>query len=258
MNLRRLCHLVRLAAAILILFAGSVAAQDKLTIGTEGAYPPFNNLTAGGELVGFDIDIAKALCARMTVECSFVAVDWDGLVPALKAGKIDVIMASLTITEERKQHVLFTHKYYETPLAIVARKDAGLATIEPSAYAGRTLGLQGQTWQADYAAGTYGAAGAQLKLYPTQTEAMLDLSNGRLDAVLSDKIQLVDWMKSDEADCCMMVGDLAGTASQAGIAVRLDDVELRDRLEAALDGILADGTYDAVRKRYFDFDIYGR
>jgi polar amino acid transport system substrate-binding protein len=257
MTLRCLYRSLRLAT-LAILFAGVAAAQDKLVVGTEGAYPPFNNLTASGELVGFDVDIAKALCARMTVECNFVAIDWDGLIPALQAGKIDVIAASLTITDERKKHVLFTHKYYETPLAIVARKDAGLATTEATAFAGRTLGMQGQTWQADYAAGTFGAAGAQLKLYPSQMEAMQDLANGRLDAVLSDKIQLIDWMKSGEAGCCKMVGDLADTAAQAGIAVRLNDVELRNRLEAALDAILADGTYDAVRKRYFDFDIYGR
>ena len=188
MNFRRLSHPVRLAAAFAVLLSGVAAAQDRLIVGTEGAYPPFNSLTAGGELVGFDVDIAKALCARMTVECNFVAVDWDGLIPALQAGKIDVIAASLTITDERKKHVLFTHKYYETPLAIVARKDAGLATTEASAFAGKTLGVQGQTWQADYAAGTYGAAGAELKLYPSQIEAMLDLSSGRLDAVLSDKI----------------------------------------------------------------------
>jgi len=251
---------MRLVTAVVLvtLFAAAATAKDRLTIGTEGAYPPFNNLTADGELVGFDIDIAKALCARMAVDCSFVAVDWDGLIPALQAGKIDVIMASLTITDERRKHVLFTHKYYATPLAIVARKEAGLATVEPSALSGKTLGVQGQTWQADYAADTFGAAGTELKLYPSQIEAMLDLSSGRLDAVLSDKIQLLDWMKTDGADCCVMVGDVAGTGAEAGIAVRLDDAALRDRLEAALDAIRADGTYDAIRKRYFDFDIYGR
>jgi polar amino acid transport system substrate-binding protein len=252
-------HLFRSAAfaAAAILFSGAAAAQERLTIGTEGAYPPFNNLTAAGELVGFDIDIAKALCARMTVECGFVAVDWDGLIPALQAGKIDVIAASLTITDERKKNVLFTRKYYGTPLAIVARKEVALASTEATALAGRSLGVQASTWQADYAAGTFGKAGALLKPYPSQTEAMLDLSNGRLDAVLSDKIQLIDWMKTDGTGCCTLVGDVAGTEAEAGIAVRLDDVALRDRLQSALDAILADGTYDAVRKRYFDFDIYG-
>jgi len=251
--------LVRLAAALFAAVLSCQAfAQEKLTVGTEGAYPPFNNLTASGDLVGFDIDIAKALCARMAVECSFVAVDWDGLIPALQAGKIDIIAASLTITEERRKHVLFTHRYYATPLAIVARKEAGLTATEPSAFAGKTLGVQGQTWQAEYAARTFGAAGAEMKLYPSQVEAMLDLSAGRLDAVLSDKIQLIDWMKTEGAGCCAMVGDVPGTAAEAGLAVRLDDMELRNRLETALDAILADGTYDAIRKRYFDFDIYGR
>lgn len=251
--------LVRFVAAVFTaVLSCQASAQEKLVVGTEGAYPPFNNLTASGELVGFDVDIAKALCAHMATECSFVAVDWDGLIPALQAGKIDVIAASLTITDERKKHVLFTHKYYATPLAIVARKEAGLATTEASAFSGRTLGVQGQTWQADYAAKTFGAAGAELKLYPSQVEAMLDLSSGRLDAVLSDKIQLIDWMKTEGTACCTMVGDVEGTAAEAGLAVRLDEVELRDRLEAALDAILADGTYDTIRKRYFDFDIYGR
>lgn len=185
------------AAVFAVLSSAPAFAREKLIVGTEGAYPPFNNLTPAGELVGFDVDIAKALCVRMKADCAFVAVDWDGLIPALQAGKIDVIAASLTITDERRKHVLFTHRYYATPLSIVARRETGLATTEPSAFAGRALGVQGQTWQADYAAGTFGAAGAELKLYPSQAEAMLDLSNGRLDAVLSDKVQLVDWMKSE-------------------------------------------------------------
>ncbi|MCX7302925.1 MAG: transporter substrate-binding domain-containing protein [Hyphomicrobiales bacterium] len=244
-------------AGLAMLFLSAADAQERLIIGTEGAYPPFNNLTADGELVGFDIDIAKALCSRMTVACDFVAVDWEGLIPALQAGKIDVIAASLTITEERRKHVLFTRKYYGTPLAIVARNEAGLATTEAAALAGKALGVQAATWQADFAAGTFGKAGALLKSYPSQTEAMIDLSNGRLDAVLSDKIQLIEWMKTEGASCCTMVGDVADTEAEAGLAVRLNEVALRDRLQSALDAIRADGTYDAIRKRYFDFDIYG-
>lgn len=252
-------RLLRIAAlvALSILATERAVGEESLLIGTEGAYPPFNSLTAAGELVGFDIDIAKALCLRMKAECDFVAVDWDGLVPALQAGRIDVIMASLTINEERRKHVLFTRKYYATPLSIVARKDAAPATTEPTEFAGMTLGVQAATWQADYAASTFAASGAELKLYPSQTEVMLDLANGRLDAVLSDRIQLLDWMKTDGSQCCAMVGDVPGTAAEAGIAVRLDDIGLRDRLQGALDAIRADGTYDSIRKRYFDFDIYG-
>ncbi len=249
---------IRLAAVILTFcLSAAAAAQEKLVVGTEGAYPPFNNLTSDGRLVGFDVDIARELCARLKAECSFVAVDWDGLIPALQAGKIDILAASLTITDERRKHVLFTRKYYATPLALVARKEAGLATTDAAAYSGRTLGLQGQTWQADYAERTFAAAGAELKLYPSQAEAMLDLANGRVDAVLSDKIQLVDWMKGEGVACCVLIGDVPSTAAEAGIAVRLEDAGLRDRLQDALDAIRADGAYNTIRKRYFDFDIFG-
>ncbi|MBX3583607.1 MAG: transporter substrate-binding domain-containing protein [Rhizobiaceae bacterium] len=252
----RVVRLIRQAGIIFAMMAGMASAED-LVIGTEGAYPPFNNISSDGQIVGFDVDIARALCERMNVECSVVTIDWEGLIPALQGDKIDIIAASLTITEERRKQVLFTDKYYATPLAIVARKEAGVAGVDASELTGKALGVQGQTWQADYAARTFGKAGAELKLYPGQTDAMLDLSGGRLDAVLSDKLQLIDWMRTDGSDCCVMVGDVPGTGAEAGLAVRLDDRDLHDRLQAALNAILADGTYDAIRKRYFDIDIYG-
>ena len=123
--------LVRFAAVTAIMMAlgaGSVFAQatGRLKIGTEGAYPPFNTLTADGKLVGFDIDIANALCAQMKVECELVTQDWDGIIPALQASKFDAIIASMTITEERKKQVDFTNKYYTTPLSVVALKDSEL------------------------------------------------------------------------------------------------------------------------------------
>src|SRR3954470_11303199 len=108
-------------AAAVTMTAGAASAQGaKIKIGTEGAYPPFNMMTADGKLVGFDVDIANALCAQMKVECELVTQDWDGMIPALQAGKFDAIVASMTITEERKQQVAFTNKYYTTPLSLIA------------------------------------------------------------------------------------------------------------------------------------------
>jgi polar amino acid transport system substrate-binding protein len=244
--------------AALLLTAASASAQEKVKIGTEGAYPPFNSITADGKLVGFDIDIAEALCAQMKVECELVTQDWDGIIPALQAGKFDAIIASMSITEERKKQVAFTNKYYTTPLALVALKDSDLAATDAAALAGKTVGAQASTTQAVYADEVYGKAGAEVKQYPTQEEAMADLENGRLDAVISDKFVLFDWMKTKGADCCKMVGDVAGTDTETGIAVRLEDTALRDKLNAALDAIRADGTYAKIQAKYFDFDIFGK
>ncbi|PBB38254.1 MULTISPECIES: ABC transporter substrate-binding protein [unclassified Mesorhizobium] len=244
------------AAAMLALGVGSVDAAEKIKIGTEGAYPPFNTITPDGKVEGFDIDIANALCAQMKVECEIVTQDWDGIIPALQAKKFDAIIASMSITEERKKQVAFTHKYYTTPLALVALKDADIASTEPASLAGKTVGAQASTTQANYAQDVYAKAGAEAKLYPTQEEAVTDLLNGRLDAVISDKFVLVDWMKKASDGCCKLVGDVKGTETEAGIAVRLEDTALRDRLNAAIDAIVADGTYEKIQSKYFDFDIY--
>lgn len=242
--------------AALLLTLGAASAQEKLKIGTEGAYPPFNSMTADGKLVGFDVDVATALCAQMKVECEFVTQDWDGIIPALKGGKFDAIVASMTITDERKQQVDFTNKYYTTPLALVALKDSTLTSPEPDALKGKTVGAQASTTQSIYAEDHYAKAGADVKLYPTQDEAMADLTNGRLDAVVSDKFVLVDWMKTTGQDCCKLIGDLKGTESLTGIAVRKGD-PLREKLNAAIDAIVSDGTYAKINAKYFDFDIYG-
>jgi polar amino acid transport system substrate-binding protein len=181
--------------AAMSLFAGSAMAQEKLTIGTEGAYPPFNNLEANGTLTGFDIDIAKALCDEMKVSCTFVTNDWDGIIPALQAKKFDAIIASMSITPERKEQVTFSKKYYNTPPAIAVPKDSTIKDATPASLKGKTLGAQGSTSHSNYVEKHF--PDAQLKLYPTADEYKLDVSNGRIDGVVDDIVVLSEWVKSD-------------------------------------------------------------
>ncbi len=257
---RHTMSFARLAVAVVVTAFAlcSAAAEDRLTlrIATEGAYPPFNTVGPDGRLSGFDVDIADALCARMNADCRMVQQDWDGLIPGLQAGKFDAVVASMTITEERGKQVAFTDKYYATPFSLVVARDGPLASTDAAAFAGKAIGTQGGTVFADYAEEHYGKAGVALKFYPNQEEALADLANGRTDAVLSDKLQLMDWLRDGGADCCRMLGDLPGTETEAGIAVRLDDDALREKFNAALAEIRKDGTYDRIQAKYFSFDIY--
>ncbi len=252
---------VAAAAAIFLAAVGGAEAKDwsKIRIGTEGAYPPFNNLTADGQLVGFDIDIANALCAQMKVECEFITQDWDGMIPALQAGKFDAVIASMSITEERLEKVDFTNKYYNTGPAIAVPKDSDLTEATDAALAGKLLGAQSSTTHSNYAEAKFSSA--ELKLYPTPDEYKLDLGSGRIDAVIDDVVVLTDWLKSDDGACCKLLAALTPdpviNGKGAGIAIRKDEPELKAMLNDAIAAIRADGTYDKIQSKYFDFDVYG-
>ncbi|MDF2622005.1 MAG: extracellular solute-binding protein family 3 [Xanthobacteraceae bacterium] len=248
---------ILLAAAALAIGAGAAHAEiKKVRIGTEGAYPPFNSVDTSGQLVGFDIDIAKALCEKMKVECTFVAQDWDGIIPALLAKKYDAIVASMSITDERKKQVDFTIPYYLTPGNFMAPKDTKITDITPEGLKGKVIGAQSSTTSASYLEDKY--KGSEAKLYPTQDEANADLAAGRLDAILVDKFVGYEWLeKTDAGKCCKFVGaDLADVNPDGtGIAVRKEDTELREMLNKAIKEIQADGTYKKINAKYFPFPI---
>jgi len=245
------------AAAVLFLATtGLAGAKDWTTvrIGSEGAYPPFNSIDSNNELQGFDIDIAKALCEKMQVECTFVTQDWDGMIPALTSGKYDAIIASMSITDERKQVIDFTDKYYTNSLTFVASDESGFTAVGPADLAGKTLGAQSSTVSATFLEENYGES--DIKLYPTQDEAYLDLANGRLDAVLADVGPSNLWLSTDAGSCCGFVGDAVVKDDVIGIGLRKDDQDLKEMFNKAIAEILADGTYQKINEKYFPFSIY--
>jgi len=230
--------------------ASTAHAQDPLRIATEGAYPPFNNVTASGELVGFDVDIAQALCAEMNRECEIIAQDWDGIIPGLMSGKYDAIVASMSITEERLDVVDFTDPYYSNFLSIVGRAGTGL-TLEDLAE--RSIGTQRSTIGAQWAEDEFGRRG-QVRLYDTVPASFADLKAGRIDAVVADFLPAMDWMRENPEFGYIV--ERLDFDDEIGIAIRQGEDDLRAQLNAALLAIRENGTYATINDNYFSFDIF--
>ncbi|NRP72469.1 ABC transporter arginine-binding protein 1 [Ensifer psoraleae] len=253
-------RILTLALVCAALVSSTAQAADKLKIGTEGAYPPFNFVDSSGKIGGFDVEIGLALCERIKAECEVVAQDWDGIIPGLLAKKYDMIIASMFITEERKKQVAFTDPYYLAAMTHVAPKGAGLTEFSNEALKGKVIGAQSGTTQADYIAAVY--PDAEIKLYPTQDEANLDMVNGRLDLQVGDMLPMLDWVnKNDDGKgCCELIGepitDKKFVGDGVGIAVRQEDNDLREKLNKALEEIRADGTYQKINDKYFTIDVY--
>ncbi len=246
------------AVASVAILLGAPALAETLRIGVEGAYAPFSKKEADGTLSGFDIDIAFALCAELNRECELVEQEWDGMIPALIANKYDAIVASMSITEDRKKRVDFTAKYYFTPSRFVA-KEGSTIELTMEGTAGIKIGvLRGTTLQC-YVEKHF--PDADLKLYNTQEDVFADLAAGRLDMQLNNTLQAMDGFLNtplgkgfafhgpnlDDVDC---LG--AGT----GIAVRKGD-PLAAELSEAILAIRANGVYKAINEKYFSVDIYG-
>ena len=242
-----------LAAAVTLAFSAGAMAET-LKMGIEAAYPPFNNKDASGQVVGFDKEIGDALCAKMKAECSVVTSDWDGIIPALNAKKFDFLISSLSITEERKAAVDFTDPYYSNKLQFIAPKSVDFKTDKDS-LKGKTIGTQRATLAGTWLEDTYGDD-IKVSLYDTQENAYLDLTSGRVDAILADKYANYDWLKTDAGKNYEFKGDPVVESDKIGIAVRKGDNELRNKLNAALKEIVADGTYKKINDKYFPFSIY--
>lgn len=244
-----------LATLSLSVGANTALSQDVVRIGTEGAYPPYNFTDSDGNLVGFEIDLAKAICEEAGVSCEFVAQDWDGIIPALLASRYDAIMAGMSITEERKEVVDFTRKYFQTPARFIAAADSGITETTPEALAGLTIGTQSATIHANFLEDVYGDS--DIRLYPTQDEVNLDLAAGRIDLLLADSSATADWLDTDDGSCCTYLpGDYEDPAyfgEGVGIAVRQEDDELREKLNMAIAALEADGTIDALAGEWFPF-----
>ena len=244
---------VLLAAFAAVFLGGQAVAADKLRIGTEGAYPPFNEIDNTGTAIGFDLDIAHALCEKMGAQCSVVTSDWDGIIPALNTRRFDFLVASMSITEERKRAVDFTEPYYTNKLQFVAPKKSDFE-VDKDYLKRKTIGAQRATIAGQWLEENLGDI-VSIRLYDTQENAYLDMASGRIDGVLADVFVQYEWLESDAGADFEFKGEPVFDDDQIGIAVRKGD-PLRERLNKALAEIVEDGTYEKINAKYFPFSIY--
>ena len=247
--------------ALSLIAANLFAAEKPLRLGIEAAYPPFAFKTADGQIAGFDYDIGNALCAEMKVECQWVEQEFDGLIPSLKVKKVDAILSSMTITDERRKSVDFTGKYYYSPARLVMKAgsevDDDFANLK-----GKRIGVQRSTTTDRFATEVMGAKGVEVIRYTSQNEIYLDMMSGRLEGTLADAIPVDEgFLKTDNGKDFAFVGpaftDPQYFGEGAGIAVRKGDKALLDQLNAAIQAIRANGHYQKIQDKYFTFDIYG-
>ena len=249
---------IAIGAAFAALLATTAPAMADLKIGISAEpYPPFAAQDATGKWVGWEIDLANALCAQINEKCEIVATAWDGIIPALTSKQIDVIMASMLITEKRKAVIDFTQFYYDTPPAIIGAK-TGDKDISPDHMKGKTLGVQVSTGHERYASKYLVPAGIELKTYSTQDEANNDLAAGRLDYVLANSSALYDFLDTDQGTACCELKSIVEKPKDdpgiygegVGAGVRKEDTALKDKLNAGITALAKAGKFDEITKNY--------
>ncbi len=275
-----------LGAALAAGFALAPAAFAKdwktVVIGMEGAYDPWNLTDSSGKIVGFEPDLAMDLCKRAGFECKIIAQDWDGMIPGLKAGKFDVIMDGMAITDERKKEIDFTKPYAASPGSFLAPKDSPLAKAPDAgklinldkdpkdgdaaikgvqaALKGKTLGVQVSTTHANFA-GQYLKDIATVKEYKTTDDRDLDLKSGRLDAVLEDLPTNMATASKPDGSALAVVGPefIGGVFGPGeGMGIRKSDADLTAKFDTALAAAVADGTVKKLSEQWFKADLTPR
>lgn len=253
--------MLRVVFVLLGLALGSAQAAEplKLRMAIEGAYPPFSEKIKGG-YKGFDVDIANALCVHIQAKCTLVQRDWDSIQDALLNNEVDAIVASMSITAERKQRFAFTEKYYHTAARFVGKQGMTLK-LDPADLAGMRIAVQQNTVHDRYMTRMWSQV-AQIQRFQTLPQATKALESGKVDAVLGDGLALAtSFVDKPDGKGFGFTGpaltDPAFFGEGIGIAVRKQDTELKRTLDDALRKIRADGTYKALAARYFTFDIDG-
>jgi octopine/nopaline transport system substrate-binding protein len=269
------------AVALIMGLASTAMAKDwtSVRIATEGAYPPWNSTDASGKLIGFEVDLVEDLCQRMAVQCEVVAQDWEGIIPSLTAGKYDVIMAGMSITDERKKVISFTDNYAGTPAYFAVLKDSDLAGYQSAmdkanleevsadeqaeidglkeALDGKAVGVQVATTHANFVSEYLGDA-VDMRSYDTQENLDLDLQAGRIDAALASASYWKPLLETEKGADFVLIGpglDGGPFGKGVGAGIRQEDTDLVTMFNKAIADAKADGTINRLAQQWFGFDV---
>lgn len=270
-----------LAAGITVLgLSGAATAKEwkSVTIALEGAYAPWNLTNPDGSIGGFEPELAKYLCAHAKLECKLIAQDWSGMITALNAGKFDVMMDAVSITEERKQVIAFsapyahTHAVFATTAAsryanapgtgTVVKMEPDLAGAKPTIdslrakFKGTTIGIQAATVYAPFIHKNFGDV-ATIREYKTGAERDLDLQNDRIDVAFDDAVYLKSAFETAGTPMAFTGPEIGGTifGIGEGLGLRKSDPELKALFDAAIAAALADGTVRTLSMKWFKTDV---
>ena len=257
--LRRSLAAVAALAVLTALSSTSAFAQGakKLRIGVEGAYPPFSEVGADGKLKGFEIDLAYAYCKQMQRECELVQQEFDALIPALQSRKVDAIIASVSITDERKKSIAFSKPYLASPAAFIAKSGAA-ADVSPATLKGKKIGVQSATTFEKYVDSLYKTS--TVTRYQTQDQIYLELKAGRVDYTLVDKFAADAFLKTDAGKGLAFAGKDIDDEKFFGIGIgvglrKAEAGTLGKAFDAAIDALNANGEYKKLSAKYFAYDV---
>jgi polar amino acid transport system substrate-binding protein len=230
---------ILLATALVALGTGLATAQDVVRLGTEGAYPPFNFINDAGEIAGFERDVGDELCKRAALNCEWVTNEWDSIIPNLQSGNYDVIIAGMSITDERDEVIDFSQNYFP-PAA------SAYVGLSADADLKGTVSAQISTIQAGYVA----ESGATVLEFATPDESVAAVRNGEAEAVFADKDFLAPIVAESNGEL-VFVGEEVQLGGGVGLGLRESDTELKAKFDAAIQSMKDDGSLNALIEKHF-------
>ena len=258
MQLKHLITIIGLTCTVAV----QAADLKELRIGTDATYEPFEFKSPDGKIIGFEIDLANAICAEMKRNCVFVESPWDGIIPSLMAKKFDMILSGMTVTDERRKTVSFSDKITDIPYRVIVKHGSGLDG-SPASLKGKKVGVQKATTEANFADKYYAKAGATVMRYESTQDSYLDLAAGRVDALVGNLVEMkMGFLAKPEGKpfefAPYEMKDQVILGYGTGVAMRKGDDKQRSEFNAALKTVRANGSYKKIADKYFDFDVYGK